>query len=162
MEFEQLMKLIETVSASSLTSFQYEEKGVKLKLGKEVKGAALAVSGAGSADLVQSVQSVQSTAISAVQETKSAAEAQEPVSEAKAEGKLILSPLVGTFYIAPAEDADPFVAVGDTVKKGQTLAIVEAMKLMNEIESDYDGVIEEVLAENGKPVEYNQPLFRLR
>lgn len=162
MEFEQLMKLIETVSASSLTSFQYEEKGVKLKLGKEVKGAALAVSGAGSADLVQSVQSVQSTAISAVQETKSAAEAQEPVSGAKAEGKLILSPLVGTFYIAPAEDADPFVAVGDTVKKGQTLAIVEAMKLMNEIESDYDGVIEEVLAENGKPVEYNQPLFRLR
>lgn len=162
MEFEQLMKLIETVSASSLTSFQYEEKGVKLKLGKEVKGAALAVGGAGSADLVQSVQSVQSTAIAAVQETKSAAEAQEPVSEAKAEGKLILSPLVGTFYIAPAEDADPFVAVGDTVKKGQTLAIVEAMKLMNEIESDYDGVIEEVLAENGKPVEYNQPLFRLR
>lgn len=162
MEFEQLMKLIETVSASSLTSFQYEEKGVKLKLGKEVKGAALAVSGAGSADLVQSVQSVQSTAIAAVQETKSGAEAQEPVSGAKAEGKLILSPLVGTFYIAPAEDADPFVAVGDAVKKGQTLAIVEAMKLMNEIESDYDGVIEEVLAENGKPVEYNQPLFRLR
>ncbi len=162
MEFEQLMKLIETVSASSLTSFQYEEKGVKLKLGKEVKGAALAVSGAGSADLVQSVQSVQSTAIAAVQETKSTAGVQESGNEAKAEGKLILSPLVGTFYIAPAEDADPFVAVGDTVKKGQTLAIVEAMKLMNEIESDYDGVIEEVLAENGKPVEYNQPLFRLR
>ena len=59
-------------------------------------------------------------------------------------------------------DAEPFVAVGDTVKKGQTLAIVEAMKLMNEIESEYDGVIEEVLVENGRPVEYNQPLFRLR
>ena len=73
-----------------------------------------------------------------------------------------MSPLVGTFYAAPAEDAEPFVAVGDTVKKGQTLAIVEAMKLMNEIESEYDGVIEEVLVENGRPVEYNQPLFRLR
>ena len=70
--------------------------------------------------------------------------------------------MVGTFYAAPAEDAEPFVAVGDTVKKGQTLAIVEAMKLMNEIESEYDGVIEEVLVENGRPVEYNQPLFRLR
>ena len=75
---------------------------------------------------------------------------------------MICSPLVGTFYAAPAEDAQAFVAVGDTVKKGQTLAIVEAMKLMNEIESEFDGVIEEVLVENGQPVEYNQPLFRLR
>ena len=72
------------------------------------------------------------------------------------------SPLVGTFYAAPSETADPFVSVGDTVKKGQTLAIVEAMKLMNEIESDFDGIVEEILVENGQPVEYNQPLFRLK
>ena len=69
------------------------------------------------------------------------------------------SPLVGTFYAAPAEDAAPFVSVGDTVKKGQTLAIIEAMKLMNEIESEYDGTIAEILVENGQPVEYGQPLF---
>ena len=63
--------------------------------------------------------------------------------------------------MAPAEDADPFVHVGDVVKKGQTLAIVEAMKLMNEIESDFDGVISEVFVENGNMVEYGQPLFSI-
>ena len=71
------------------------------------------------------------------------------------------SPLVGTFYAAPAEDADPYVSVGDTVKKGQVMAIVEAMKLMNEIESDFDGTVEEIYVENGQAVEYGQPLFRL-
>ena len=68
---------------------------------------------------------------------------------------------MGTFYAAPSEDAPPFVTVGDLVKKGQTLAIVEAMKLMNEIESEYDGMVAEILAENGQPVEYGQPLFRI-
>ena len=72
------------------------------------------------------------------------------------------SPLVGTFYTAPAEDAEPFVKVGDTVKKGQVVAIVEAMKLMNEIESEYDGIVEEILVENAQGVEYGQPLFRIR
>lgn len=75
--------------------------------------------------------------------------------------KVITSPLVGVFYAAPAEDAEAFVQVGDTVRKGQVLAIVEAMKLMNEIESDYDGTITEIFVENGQPVEYGQPLFRL-
>ena len=72
------------------------------------------------------------------------------------------SPLVGTFYIAPAEDAEPFVKVGDTVKKGQVVAIVEAMKLMNEIESEVDGVIAEVLVKNGEMVDYGKPLFRVK
>ena len=72
------------------------------------------------------------------------------------------SPLVGVFYTSPAEGEEPFVSVGDTVKKGQTLAIVEAMKLMNEIESDFDGVIDAVLVENGQAVEYGQPLFRIK
>ena len=77
------------------------------------------------------------------------------------EGMIVKSPLVGTFYAAPAEDADPFVSVGDQVKKGQTLAIVEAMKLMNEIESDFDGKVAEIYVENGQAVEYGQPLFRI-
>ena len=81
--------------------------------------------------------------------------------EPKMEGNIVTSPLVGTFYAAPAEDAEPFVTVGSQVKKGQTLAIVEAMKLMNEIESDFDGKVAEVLVENGQPVEYGQPLFRI-
>lgn len=157
MEFEHLIKLIETVSASGLTSFQYEEKGMKIKLGKEIQSAVPVVNVAGA-----DVQNIQSTAVVQTQEVQSPAAEKADEGGAKTGGKFVLSPLVGTFYAAPAEDAEPFVAVGDTVKKGQTLAIVEAMKLMNEIESEYDGVIEEVLVENGKPVEYNQPLFRLR
>ena len=73
----------------------------------------------------------------------------------------IKSPLVGVFYVAPSEDAEPFVSVGDRVKKGQVVGIVEAMKLMNEITSDCDGVIREVCADNAQAVEYGQPLFRV-
>ena len=69
------------------------------------------------------------------------------------------SPLVGTFYAAPSEDADPFVKIGDKVKKGQGLAIVEAMKLMNEIESEFDGTVKEILVENEQMVEFGQPMF---
>lgn len=75
------------------------------------------------------------------------------------QGHVVTSPMVGTFYRAPSPGADPFVQVGDTVKEGQTLCIIEAMKLLNEIESDKAGVIKEILAENGQAVEYGQPLF---
>ena len=84
------------------------------------------------------------------------------IADGEPEGMLIKSPLVGTFYVAPAEDADPFVTVGDQVKKGQTLAIVEAMKLMNEIESDFDCEIEAVLVSNEQKIEYGQPLFKVK
>jgi acetyl-CoA carboxylase biotin carboxyl carrier protein len=70
--------------------------------------------------------------------------------------------MVGTFYRAPDPSADPFVEVGDTVKKGQVLCIIEAMKLMNEIESEVDGVVVEIFGENAKPVEYGQKLFAVQ
>ena len=73
----------------------------------------------------------------------------------------ILSPMPGTFYAAPSPEAEPFVKAGDAVKKGQTLCIVEAMKIMNEIEAESNGVISEILIKNGDPVEYNQPLFKI-
>ena len=73
----------------------------------------------------------------------------------------ILSPMVGTFYRAPSPNSKPFVSIGDEIKEGQTLCVVEAMKLMNEIPSDKTGVIREVLVENGQPVEYGQILFRI-
>ena len=76
--------------------------------------------------------------------------------------KIVASPLVGTFYNSSSPDAEPFVKVGDAVKKGQTLGIIEAMKLMNEIESEFDGIVEAVLVGNENVVEYGQPLFRIR
>ena len=75
---------------------------------------------------------------------------------------MVTSPLVGTFYAAPSPEAEPYVKVGDTVKKGQVLGLIEAMKLMNEIESEYDGVVEAILVENEEVVEYGQPLFRIK
>lgn len=138
MEFENLMTLIKTVSDSSVTDFQYEQDGVKLRMKK--KAAA---------------QVVHNMAVSTVETVATEQSDQEP------EGNLIKSPLVGRFYVAPAEDAEPFVTVGDSVKKGQTVAIVEAMKLMNDIESDFDGVVAEVLVQNGDTVEYGQPLLRI-
>jgi acetyl-CoA carboxylase biotin carboxyl carrier protein len=75
------------------------------------------------------------------------------------QGHVVTSPMVGTFYRAPSPGADPFVQVGDTVKEGQTICIIEAMKLLNEIESDASGVVKEILVENGQAVEYGQPLF---
>ncbi|WP_346707197.1 acetyl-CoA carboxylase biotin carboxyl carrier protein [Massilistercora timonensis] len=143
MEFENLIKLIDTVSASELTGFKYEEKGLKLQMSK------------GDGTLPAGPAPAPAPAAEAPAPLKEAAE-----EEAKP-GKIVESPLVGTFYAAPAEDAEPFVTVGSAVKKGQTLAIVEAMKLMNEIESDYDGTVAEILVENGQPVEYGQPLFRI-
>lgn len=144
MELENLVKLINAVSDSELTGFRYEENGVKLHLTK--KG-----------EKVQATQVVMGTPVAA-----EAPKAEIPAKEEnEVRGKVVESPLVGTFYAAPAEDASPFVSVGDQVKKGQTLAIVEAMKLMNEIESEYDGTITEILVENGEAVEYGQPLFRI-
>jgi acetyl-CoA carboxylase biotin carboxyl carrier protein len=79
----------------------------------------------------------------------------------KVEGHVLKSPMVGTFYRAPSPGAKPFVEVGDTVKAGQTVCIIEAMKLLNEIEADKDGIVKAVLAENGQPVEYGEPLLAI-
>ena len=148
MEFENLLTLIKTVSDSELTEFAYEENGTSIRLRK--KKETVVVTGTSS-----DVPTASLAAAQAVSEDKeSAADA-----DNEPEGMIVKSPLVGTFYAAPAEDASPFVAVGDQVKKGQTLAIVEAMKLMNEIESDFDGKIAEVYVTNGQAVEYGQPLF---
>lgn len=85
-----------------------------------------------------------------------------PANSESANHNQILSPMPGTFYAAPSPEAEPFVKAGDVVKKGQTLCIVEAMKIMNEIEAESNGVISEILIKNGDPVEYNQPLFKIK
>lgn len=90
-----------------------------------------------------------------------AAPAEAPAVPQKPAGKAIKAPLVGTFYAAPSPDQKPFVQVGDTVKKGDVVLIIESMKLMNEVTSDIDGVVQEILVKNGEAVEYDQPLMIL-
>ena len=150
MEFENLLTLIKTVSDSELTDLDYEENGTRIRLKK--KKETVVVAGASADVPIAPLAAAQA----AIQNSETVADA-----DREPEGMIVKSPLVGTFYAAPAEDAAPFVSVGDLVKKGQTLAIVEAMKLMNEIESDFDGKVAEVYVENGQAVEYGQPLFRI-
>ena len=139
MEYKELLELIKTVSDSNIVDFKYEQGDTKIAM----------CSGEAQVNPTKAVVVKEEAVVPAK------TEASEP------KGNIVKSPLVGTFYVAPAEGADPFVHVGDVVKKGQTLAIVEAMKLMNEIESDFDGVISEVFVENGNMVEYGQPLFSI-
>ena len=154
MEMEKMIELIDAVSKSDLTGFKYEEEGIKLHLSKKENTCYV------TENLSAPVNAVTTSAA----EIKKAAEGDQ-ISGTSAEetpvGNVVESPLVGTFYAAPAEDAESFVKVGDRVEKGQTLGIVEAMKLMNELESDYCGTVAEILVNNQEGVEYGQPLFRI-
>ena len=154
MDMEKMIELIDAVSKSDLTGFKYEEEGIKLHLSKKENTCYV------TENLSAPVNAVTTSAA----EIKKAAEGDQ-ISVTSAEeipvGNVVESPLVGTFYAAPAEDAESFVKVGDRVEKGQTLGIVEAMKLMNEIESDYSGTVAEILVNNQEGVEYGQPLFRI-
>ena len=154
MEMEKMIELIDAVSKSDLTGFKYEEEGIKLHLSKKENTCYV------TENLSAPVNAVTTSAA----EIKKAAEGDQ-ISGTSAEeipvGNVVESPLVGTFYAAPAEDAESFVKVGDRVEKGQTLGIVEAKKLMNEIESDYSGTVAEILVNNQEGVEYGQPLFRI-
>jgi len=150
MDLNLIRKLVKLVDSSEVTDLEIEENGTRVKIAKKIRG-------------IQAVAQPQIlTPSQPVTQTQPAAkaEAEAPAKEeAKANLHEIHSPIVGTFYRAPAPDADPYVQVGDTVSQGSVLCIVEAMKLMNEIESDVSGKIVKILVENGKPVEYNQPLF---
>lgn len=164
MEFEQLIRLINVVSDSKLKQFKYEEKGVKISMGKEIKiysnkgmeEFSISSEGNNERTLKQSECVSDTEALCTIKEESTVLK--ETVFEKEKE---IVSPLVGTFYEAPQEGAEPFVTVGSQVKKGQVLAIVEAMKLMNEIESEQDGVITEICVKNGEAVEYGQTLFKI-
>ena len=127
---------------------------MKLKIQKE-KEQMVVSTGAAQLTTVQNVPGAQSNAVSALKSEDG------PEKGKEAEGQLIKSPLVGTFLCSTVGRGSTIVAVGDHVAKGQTVAIVEAMKLMNDIECDFDGVVSEVLVKNGETVEYGQPLFRI-
>lgn len=149
MEFENLLKLIDKVSQSKLTEFKMEEEGLKLSLKCEKEQV-----------VVMESQGVSQAVISPQPQQVSPEQSEDVVPALT--GNVIKAPLVGTFYNSSSPENPPFVQVGDTVKKGQTLGIIEAMKLMNEIECEFDGVVTAILVENQDMVEYGQPLFQIQ
>lgn len=168
MEIKDIVTLIEAVSKNNLTSFVLGENGTKLSLKreKERETVVTAVPAPGFAPVSAAPMMSQPAAAFQVSGASEASGAETPAANAEsgdiASGNTVSSPLVGTFYASPSPDAEPFVKTGDRVKKGQVLGIIEAMKLMNEIESEYDGVVEAVLVNNEEVVEYGQPLFRIK
>ena len=173
MKIDEIMTLIQAVSDSTLTSFELVEGDTRICLKREKEKSKIVTVAAPAVDPAVTAQMVSAAAgMAGAAPVPAAAQAPAPApaggEEAASEngdaaaGNVVASPLVGTFYAAASPDAEPFVKVGDTVKKGQVLGIIEAMKLMNEIESEYDGVVEAVLVKNEDVVEYGQPLFRIR
>ncbi len=147
MDLRKLKKLIDLVQESGIAELEITEGEEKVKI---VRGGQVEIA---AVDAPASVGGAAAAVPAPAQGPAAAPEAPAP------EGHAIKSPMVGTFYRAASPDADPFVDVGDTVKAGQTVCIIEAMKLMNEIEADRDGVVKAILVENGQPVEYGEPLI---
>ena len=153
MDLDLIKKLVKMVDTSSVTDLEIEENGLKIKIAKKIRSSQVITQ---SQIPIASAQPIlQPATVGAEENAKQKAEAE----LTSANVHEIRSPIVGTFYRAPAPDADSYVQVGSVVSPGSVMCIVEAMKLMNEIESDVNGKIVKILVENGKPVEYNQPLF---
>lgn len=145
MQMEQILKLVETMSNSTLSSFQYEENGSCLILQQQIQ---------------KPIQEETRQHI-IIDNKKTVEKVSLPDAPQEKKGVAVVSPLVGVFYAQPAVGAKPFVQVGDTVKKGQVIGIIEAMKLMNEVEATCDGKILEILVENEQMVEYGQEIVRI-
>jgi acetyl-CoA carboxylase biotin carboxyl carrier protein len=145
MDLRKLKTLIDLVSESNVSELEITEAEGKVRI---VKGSGAPVQTGPVSHVAMAPQAVAAPVAAAVPA---------PVVEAAA-GHVVKSPMVGTFYRAPSPGAKVFVEVGDTVKSGDTICIIEAMKLLNEIECDKDGVVKAILVENGQPVEYGEPL----
>ncbi|WP_292662577.1 acetyl-CoA carboxylase biotin carboxyl carrier protein [Nitratifractor sp.] len=149
MKFEEIKELMKLFAKSKLDKIKVKEKDFEIEM---EKGGETVVVEAAPAAVTAAPVAAPAASTPAVEEKKS---------EPAAKGALITSPMVGTFYAAPSPDSPPFVQAGDTVRKGQTLCILEAMKIMNELEAEFDCKILEVLVQDGEPVEYDKPLFRV-
>lgn len=150
---DEIRELAELVNEHGFTDFEFENENIRVRLSKM-----------STAPVMQAVQPAAAAPAAPVQAVTAAAV---PAEEATVEGlpsgsHLITSPIVGTFYRSPSPDAQAYVEEGSQVVRGQTLCIIEAMKLMNEIESDETGTVIKIFAENGQPVEYGQPLFGIK
>lgn len=151
-DIKDLKELVEFLKEYQVAEFDLDRGDMKIRL----KFAETVAAPAPLADLARAIVAPKTAAVAA------APAAEVPAAEAEAGLHVVKSPIVGTFYGSPSPGAAPFVSPGDRVEKGKVVGIVEAMKLMNEIESDVAGEIVKVLATNGQPVEYGQPLFAVR
>lgn len=152
MEYEQIKQLMEDMGNSKLSSLDIEfPDGIKIKMEKKEEKQVIISHEVENDNTVLKVETTKENKIS---------EEQKEVSN-HIEGTIVTSPMVGTFYMKSSPNSDPYVEVGSVVKKGDILCIIEAMKLMNEIESEYDGKIAEIFVKDGEPVEYGKPLFRI-
>lgn len=165
MDFNGIKELIESVNSSDIAYFEYKTNDGHIKMDKSLTRS---LTEAPSKEIVKN--EVKEEVVTAKTESFSNNESviSQPVSQEKTKVSededlyIVKSPMVGTFYTSPSPDKAPFVSVGDTVKTSSILCIIEAMKLMNEIESEVSGTIKEILVKNGEMVEYGQPLFKIK
>ena len=160
--FEQIKELIELVAERQLQGMELERSGFRLKIDGQAPPAPHAVLPAGLPAAGLPVTAVALPSLVGGAPAAPPAAAPAAPEEPGAGAHVLTSPIVGTFYRAPSPDADPFVEVGSRVKRGQVLCIIEAMKLMNEIESDVDGTVLEIYPQNAQAVEFGEPLFAIR
>ena len=151
MDLRKLKKLIDLVEESGISELELTEGEEKVRISRNLPNAHAGMQFA--PQYIQAAPAPQAAAPAAAPAVAEAAAA--PVIE----GHVVKSPMVGTFYRSPSPDAKPFVEIGSSITAGSTLCIIEAMKLLNEIEADHTGVIKAILVENGQPVEYGEPLF---
>jgi acetyl-CoA carboxylase biotin carboxyl carrier protein len=153
-DFEEVNRIIRILEEKNLAEFELEVEGFKIKIARTAPAPAAPPPAPAAAP------SPRTAAIEAMSASGSGA-SEAPAPAGQAGLHYVTSPMVGTFYRAPAPTSPPFIEPGEPVRKKQTLCIIEAMKLMNEIECDVDGIVKEICVENGKPVEYGQRLFAI-
>lgn len=157
MDIREIKALIKAVEMSSIDEIEIFEDGKKIRISKNLPGKIVPMQ---AATVYPATPATASQVVQPAPSTSSSPAEAEPSSPARGKNVVeVKAPMVGTFYRAPSPDSPPYVEIGDEVKVGQTLCIIEAMKLMNEIESEYNGRIVDILVENAQPVEYDQVLF---
>ncbi len=148
MDIRKIKKLIELLEHSSLTQMEITEGEETVKLSRN-------------GQVVQAAPVVHQTVAQTAAEQQPTAATSEAAVEVEPTGTLVRSPMVGTFYASPSPDAEAFVKVGQNINVGDTLCMVEAMKMFNQIESEHKGKVKRILVENGQPVEFDEPLFEI-
>ena len=165
MDLNQIKQILDLVREHELSEFEVEHDGLRLKIRKDVNGAhivTLPASPTASVGAPAAAGAVPAAAGPVPAAPPSAAPAADAAAESEIELAVVKSPIVGTFYRSSEPGSAPFVDIGAMVKKGQVLCIIEAMKLMNEIDSEYDGEVVNIYVENGQPVQYGERLFAIR